>query len=403
VRRLIAVAAISISILIVSACGGSSSNGQNSSVAGAGPNVAAVTVNSGPSVNGQSVGDINLLFMSVTVCTPGSTTACQTIDNVQVDTQSYGLRIIASALASSVSLPAETDANNNPLAECAQFADGYSWGSLRTADLQIAKETAAKVPVQVIGDPAFPTVPADCSSTGTQEDTVATFGANGILGVGLFQQDCGNCTVGTQTGHYYVCPTASTCQDATVLLAQEVSNPVYQFATDNNGIIVELPNVPAQGAATVSGSLVFGIDSQQNNVLQNATILYANESGDFTVVYKSTSYVDALFDTGSNANYIVDSTIPTCADNPFMCPSSTLTSSVSNEDETGTILPATLSVANADSLFSNNSYTAFSNLAGQNSDATSFVWGLPFFFGRNVYFAYDGRTNTEGTGPFYAY
>jgi hypothetical protein len=367
-------------------------------------NVAPVTVNAGPTVNGQPIGDVNLLFTSVTICTPGSTTACQTIDNIQVDTQSYGLRIIASALSSSVSLPAETDANNNPLAECAQFADGYSWGSLHTADMKIAQETASGIPVQVIGDPTYANVPADCSSAGAQEDTVATFGANGILGIGPFDEDCANCTTGTQSGHYYACPTPSTCQDAAVLVAQEVGNPVYHFATDNNGVIVELPSVPAAGSPTVSGSLVFGIDTQQNNVTQSSTFLYADTNGDVTAIYKGNSLPNSVFDTGSNANYIPDTTIPTCPDNPFMCPSSTLSTSVTNTDASGTLSAVTLDIANADTLFSTNpTFTAFSNLAAQNSDPTSLVWGMPFFYGRHVYVAFNGRTNTAGTGPFYSY
>jgi hypothetical protein len=407
VRRIIALAAISISIVLVTACGGSGDNvngvGGNT-IATAGSNVAAVVVNAGPTVNGQSVGDVNLLFTSVTICTPGSTTACQTINNIQVDTQSYGLRIIASALSSAVTLPAETNAANYPLAECTQFADGYTWGSLHTVDLTIAQEKAAGIPIQVIGDPAYPSVPADCASTGAQEDTVETFGANGILGIGPFDQDCGTCTTGTQTGHYYVCPTASTCADATVLLAQEVSNPVYEFSTDNNGVIIELPVVPAGGSATVSGALVFGIDTQQNNVFQNATPLYADENGDVTALYKSASLADSLFDTGSNANFVPDTTIPTCSDNPFLCPSSTLTTTVTMEDPTGTVSALTLNIANADTLFNGNpTFTAFSNLGSQNSDTTALVWGLPFFYGRNVYVAFDGRTNTVGTGPFYAY
>jgi hypothetical protein len=74
------------------------------------------------------------------------------------------------------------------------------------------------------------------------------------------------------------------------------------------------------------------------------------------------------------------------------------------EDPTGTVSALTLNIANADTLFNGNpTFTAFSNLGSQNSDTTALVWGLPFFYGRNVYVAFDGRTNTVGTGPFYAY
>ena len=61
---------------------------------------------------------------------------------------------------------------------------------MRTADIKIAGETAGNVAVHVIGDSAY-TIPTACSGTGTTEDTVAEFGANGILGVGPFIEDCG--------------------------------------------------------------------------------------------------------------------------------------------------------------------------------------------------------------------
>jgi hypothetical protein len=146
-------------------------------------NELAVTVSGGPS------GDaINTLYTTVTICVPGTTT-CQTIDNIQVDTGSYGLRVLASVLT--LSLPVASATDGNSLVECTQFVDGYSWGPVATADLEVAGEKASSLPVQVIGSSSFTNVPTDCSSTGTAEDTVASFGANGILGIGVFEQDCG--------------------------------------------------------------------------------------------------------------------------------------------------------------------------------------------------------------------
>ena len=153
-------------------------------------NTASVTVDAGPSPTTSP--SVNTMFTSVTVCVPGSTTNCQTIDHVQVDTGSYGLRLLASVLT--VALPVETLANGDSLTECTQFVDGFSWGSVATADIQIAGETAKSLPVQVIGDTRFTNIPAACSGTGgTEEDTVSTFGANGILGIGPFESDCGDC------------------------------------------------------------------------------------------------------------------------------------------------------------------------------------------------------------------
>jgi len=50
-----------------------------------------------------------------------------------------------------------------------------------------------------------------------------------------------------------------------------VQNPVTLFATDNNGVIIELPAV--SGVETsVTGSLIFGIGTQSNNALGSATV-----------------------------------------------------------------------------------------------------------------------------------
>jgi hypothetical protein len=171
--------------------------------AGPGPNVETLTVGAGPADLASHA--INTAFVSVKVCAPGTST-CQTIDNIEVDTGSTGLRLMSSKLT--VTLPAEKDASGYPLAECLKFADGTSWGSVAVADIQlpVSGKTASNVNVHIIGDPTYKTPPSDCS--GTPENTVAAFGANGILGVGPFAQDCGSACVAPATpipATYYSC------------------------------------------------------------------------------------------------------------------------------------------------------------------------------------------------------
>jgi hypothetical protein len=179
-------------------------SGGSAAIATAGPpNVETLAVDAGPA--GLSPPAVNTAFVSVTVCVPGTST-CQTIDHVEVDTGSIGLRLISSAVT--VSLPALLDGASRPLAECLQFADGTSWGSVATADvtLPVSGESAKGVNVQLIGAASAGSPPAAC--TGMPENTVSTFGANGILGVGPFNNDCnstGNCTPGTQSANYYYC------------------------------------------------------------------------------------------------------------------------------------------------------------------------------------------------------
>jgi len=368
------------------------------------PNVETLVVSTGPAA---AVGVINTAYISVQVCNPTSG-ACQTIPDIEVDTGSTGLRLLASAMNGLI-LPVETN-GTNPLAECLQFADGSSWGSLAVANitLPVSGETASGVHVQIIGDPAYPdtTIPTDC--TGTPRNMVSTFGANGILGVGPFLQDCGSaCVTAVVTGTYYQCPAPSTCAGTTATLLQQVQNPVSMFATDNNGVIVELPVVAAAGATTASGSLVFGIGTQTNNALGMATVLPEDPSTGFiTGTYKGTAYVDGYLDSGSNGNYFTDSslTTPACTGSNagvFYCPTSVMSETASLKGTTTTTLTANFSVGDADTITAGDA--AFPGLGGPNSDPKGFDLGLPFFYGHNVYTAIEGNTISGNMGPFFAY
>ena len=334
-RKFVALALIQLGFLAACGGGGYTSVGNppppppTQMIATPGPpNVETLTVDAGPA------GAINTAFVSIKLCAPGSTSNCTTIDHIEVDTGSIGLRILSSALtaAPAITLPPHTD-GTNPLAECLRFADGDAWGPDAVADIQlpISGESATNVNVQIIGDPAYPaaTIPSDC--TGTPENTVAMFGANGILGVGPFAQDCGGACVGgipTTGAVYYGCPSTSTCGPAPATLVQQLQNPVTLFATDFNGVIVELPAVAAAGATTASGSLVFGIGTRANNALGMATVLPEDPStGNITGTYKGTAYVDGYLDSGSNGNYFTDSslTTPACTGSNagiFYCPAS---------------------------------------------------------------------------------
>jgi len=391
--------------------GGSSGNGGNGGsggIAGAGPNVATITVDAGPT---NAVGVFNTPFVTVTICAPGSTTNCQTIDHIEVDTGSYGLRIISSVINSSLlsALPAElTPGFSVPIVECTMFGDGYSWGSMRTADMTISSEKAAHIPIQVIGDQPAGNVPNACSSTGPSENTVATFGANGILGVGPFAQDCGGtCANGTGAGFYWSCPSnGGACTETQVPLNMQAVNPVPLFMADNNGVIVEMPAVADAGVLTSTGALVFGIGTQGNNGLGSATVLTTDQSGFITVDYKNTSYTRSFIDSGSNLYFFNDSTLTTCtlSNQTFFCPSTQQSLTATNIGVNNTQSNVTFKVANANTQFNSNpSFEAFDNVAAPNSDAKSFDLGMPFFYGRFVYTAVEGMNTSGGMGPYFAY
>lgn len=370
-------------------------------------NTASVIVDEGPSGN-----SVNTLFTSVTVCAPGSTTNCQTIDHVQVDTGSYGLRILASVLT--VSLPVETLSNGKSVAECAQFVDGFAWGPIETADVQIAGETAKSMPVQAIGDSRYATVPTDCSATGPAEDTVATFGANAILGIGPFELDCPACAQQAVPAFYYACSAATSCTNSAVPTDMLVPNPVTRFAVDNNGSIIVLPSVPSAGELTVSGSLIFGIDTQSDNQSGTQTVLTLDQNAELLMTYNGQTLANSFIDSGSNGNYFNDSNIVKCVAPPndpnsqitmFYCPASTLTLGLSMQGMNGTEANnLTFEVGNAiNMLQANPTFNAFPLLAGTNPGQGSFDYGLAFFYGRRVAVAVEGDTTSVGTGPYIAF
>lgn len=406
------------SVLLLAGCGGGGSN-NNSNSSGSSGNVSnsqAVEVNFGPAGNYT-----NGLFTSVTICVPGSTTQCQTIPNVEVDTGSEGLRLLSSQVTLS-GLPAVT-INNNALQECVEYLDGsYTWGAVVSADIKLAGETGSGVPIQLINGT---NPPANCASGGgPDDDTVAALGANGILGVGVFEQDCGGgCTVTPSFSPYpyYVCPNGI-CQTTAVPLQGQLQNPVWTFnSNDYNGLLITLPAIGSSGAAAVQGTMTFGIGTQSDNALGSAQIYTANTCGDISTTYNGVQYADtstqctqgSFFDTGSNGLFFLDYAtlgIQDCADAPgFYCPNSTQTYSVTNTGYNGTSGPVTLSVANADLLFSANSglNAAFNNLAGDSGTGPSndyFDFGMPFFYGRTVFIGIENQTGPGGVvGPYYAY
>ena len=384
-------------------------------IAGAASNVVTISVSAGP--NPQSV--INTLYTTVTVCAPGSTTNCQTISNIQVDTGASGLRLFSSVLQPSVAaaLPLMVDGSGNNIVECAEYADGYAWGPVATADLTVSGESAPSLPIQIIGSAQFPTVPVACFGKGKSLDSVAAFGANGTIGIATLRQDCGSsCDFSLDPainpGFYYACTPGGTCNVTTVPLGgpgtsgpQQVQNPVTYFTTDNDGVIIELPSVAATGASTATGALVFGIDTQTNNAtnLGLPVITLAAGTGLVSTTLNQISYPDGFFDTGSNGLYFQYSGLAACTGSiaEFYCPTATTGFTATVASSTNTLINIAFSVANAQSLENaGGSELAFSNLAGTTASASTFDWGLPFFYGRNVYLAIEGKSTSAGVGPY---
>ena len=202
-----------------------------------------------------------------------------------------------SALGSTLAarLPAQTGATddptgNAPIAQCALFASGYTWGAVKRADVTIGGKTAGNMPIQVIGDDAYAT-PADCLPRGGTArhggrarrercDRHRSWGAR-IPGVALTPPAGGLLLLRVRDLMH---------PNTRVPLDTQVMNPVANFTSDNNGTIIRLPALPADGQASGTGELVFGVGTRQNNALPStASILPLDNNSGFTADYNGRS------------------------------------------------------------------------------------------------------------------
>jgi len=359
-------------------------------IASSAANTVPITVNSGAS------GVVNIPSVSVRICAPGSTTNCQTINNIQLDTGSFGLRVVSSVLdpAFLKTLTPVSVNGTTPLAECAGFADGFTWGAVRSATVVMAGETTkSAIPVQIIGDMSAGATPTTGCGSGPAENTVGDLGANGILGVGTAPTDCGATCVDAKMAasfsNYFQC-TGTSCARTAVPLAQQVANPVANFTADNNGLIVQMPPIPNAGAASANGTLVFGIGTQSNNGLAASQMFTTDGFGNLNNSTFNGATVQAFLDSGSNGYFFADSTLTACGSefNGFYCPSTSQTRAVTLVGMNKTTVAVNIGIANAQTLFSNAGNFAFNDLGGQIGGNTSFDLGLPFFYGRHVYYGF---------------
>jgi hypothetical protein len=403
------VAALAMLLTLVTACGGGG-NTPAPTISTSPPalnNVIKVSVDGGPANSGSNV---NRLYLDVTICSPGSSTHCQTIDHVLVDTGSAGLRLLSSVITPGLNLGRLTGTGGFALLNCVQFVDNtFAWGPVATADIVLGGKTAASVPIQIIADPVFDRPAAACAVGGTAIDTLAVLGATGIIGLGLLKEDCGAACVATaHNGSYYTCTDASctTTKGATAVIAMQLKNPVSMFASDNNGVLIDLPAVSPDGASSLNGSLIFGINTQANNQLTSGRVLTTDAAGNFSTLLAGQNLNTSFIDSGSNGNYFDSATIPPCSgrnSSGFYCPGAPVNLLATLVGANAVSTTVSFSVDNASTLFADASKAVLPSLSGPMGDTSSFDWGLPFFYGRRVFIGIEEQASSLGTGPFYAF
>ena len=331
----------------------------------------------------------NILYATVTVCSPTDTSKCVSIDHVQVDTGSVGLRVLASKVKSLNLPPVEVSSRSdfitslnlvpadNPVVhtwECFPFVIGGLWGANAKAVVGLGRQFTTPVAVHLIEDETDPTKamqsPADCTSKadGHILSSAGALGSNGILGVGSTNIDCGFvCLDGSYATNstfvqYYGClPGAiaiGKCDTKAKVDANlQVSNPISALVDPgrlpadnrfNNGLVLVMPAVTNPGAASASGELIFGVDTiYGSSTLSNNTVplntntkkvmlgvnpsnidAYLNITTQLSRGSNIQTYFGSYLDTGTNGIFFNDNSsapIPKCANSTWYCPTKTLT------------------------------------------------------------------------------
>ena len=375
---------------------------------GGAPNVLPVTVN-GSLCLAQQYLNINEPCTSVTICEPG-TTRCQVIDGILLDTGSTGLRLFGSVVT--LPLPTVKTASGGTLAECESYSGGAaSWGSIARVDLVLGGEPAVRTTVQLVDSKfAAPPGPSCDPKAGAQLDAdPKTSGFNGILGISHHATNCGpRCQTDASNGVYYSC-TATKCTGTTTDV--QLENPIGLLPTDGNGYVVTLPGVPEGGLPSLDGTLTLGIGTRPNNVPGNVVVFPTATFGTLFTDFSASPIQSGTIDSGSSKLYFpAVPEVPVCspagggappATGP-LCPRTptallaTMVSGAVKKTISFTVDDADVILAS-----SNNVFPGYA--AAVSVSDPYFMWGLPFFFGRTIYFGIDAKATSLGQGPYWAY
>lgn len=352
-------------------------------------NVVQISAGSGYNGNG-----INTPYVTVTVCQP-NTTICQTVDHILLDTGSVGLKIDQSQLQ--VSLPAITQTGSGlPISVCNSYGSGYAFSTANYADVYISGEKAANIPVQVIDDSSSQSsVPSSCSNQGNFNN-FSDSGARGIIGINPM------INLSNTTNYDYTCVNGSCTQINSGIPVPYLNvNPVGYFVSGNSsGEVISLPAVSANTDSNIYGTLTFGINTETNNQVPTNISSVQGDPTDFIGRFlgsSSGSQFPTMFDSGTNHLLFYSTEISQCGD--VYCPSSPTAwiSQIMNYDLSGSAI-ALSSIISAPTGY----YGLIPDL-GIVAASGDGLYGLPFYFGKNVYLGFVGSNSVMGSGPTWGF
>ena len=369
-------------------------------LSGAAPAQPADEPNVIPLVMRTPHGGFNRMVVSVTVCEPG-TDRCATIDDVMVDTGSTGLRLEASAVPTWLNLPPVLGPGSRPLAECLRFVHDTAWGPLVRADVRLGGLTASRLPLQVIDDGGGPQ-PAACPLSGVRATS------NGTLGIGQHLFDCpGVCRQSLgEPGTFVRDGVAWTPLVGTVDEAYRLPNPVSRLPVHDNGIVVDLPSPPGGGSEEVVGTLTFGIGTADNNHLAASGYVRLDGNGRFTTVFDGKTFPASTIDSGTETYVLDDDRLPRCEGMAWAyCIKPGRRFDAEMLGQGGTRANVSLTIGDYKARRDRRVGASDDVAEAAQSRSAAFTWGAPFFLGRRVFLAIEGKpiAGAPGVfGPFYA-
>ena len=343
---------------------------------------------------GKDVNGLNTPYVSITICEPG-THHCETIDRIKLDTGSDGLRIFKSAIKS-VHLPIVKNTMGQDLAMCAEMAGGTGyWGPVAKADVMLGDESAPNTRVQIT-DLDYPKDNIPCKA-------LPADGRNGILGMGA--------TYAGNNGQRFFSCSSGRCSISFPTAMQRPINPMMSFLKDKNGFIMSSPKIPTDGLTNVSGKIIFGLGTRPNNQVQAANVqtCHLGESGFHKVEFRGKTF-NTMADSGSYAYNIPPGamTVPYCRYSPQeACPRREMKVEYKLLNADGTqcaMLTVPIVKREAEGTFGEKSWVnggVVSRLGGLLDSMLTL--GMPFFYGRDVYYGFQGRVSPLGTGPLMAF
>lgn len=382
------VVALGLSASFLAGCNGGSASSSPAQVTAS--NSVQITAGSGYNGNGY-----NTPYVTVTVCQP-NTTICQTVDHILLDTGSVGLKIDQSQLQTT--LPSITQTGSGlPISVCNLYGSGYVFATANYADVYIGGEKAPNIPVQIIDDSTSQSgVPSSCSNQGAFVDFSNSSGAKGIIGVNPM------INLGNNTNLDYTC-TGGVCTEINsgIPVTYLNVNPVGYFVSgNNNGEVVSLPTVSANTNSNITGTLTFGINTESNNQVPTNISSVQGDPNDFIgrfIGLSSGAYFPTMFDSGTNHFRFYSTEINLCGE--LYCPSSSTawTSQISSYNMSVSAIPLS-SIITSQTV----AYSLMPNL-GLSAQSGSGLYGLPFYFGKNIYLGFVGSNSSMGSGPTWGF